>query len=75
MVDAPLGVEVGDTDPHGGAEQETDQFTLEPFEVVALNGRVWPGAALLDVGVIVTITGVELPQPSSRIAKAPQNTI
>lgn len=66
---------MGDTDPQGGVEQETDQLTLEPFEVEALKGRVWPGAALPDVGVMVTMIGLELPQPSSRTARVAQSRI
>lgn len=73
MVAPPLAVEVGDTEPHGGVEQVTDQLTLEPFEVVALNGKVPPGTAAADVGVIVTRTGVEEPlQPNSQMPSAAQ---
>ena len=75
MVDPPLAVEIGDTDPQGGVEQDTDQWTLELFEVVALNGRASPGPALADVGEIVTITGLERPQPNSKRAMAAQNKI
>ena len=74
MVDAPLGVAFGDTDPQGCVEQDTDQLTVELFEVVALNGIVCAGAALAVVGEIVTITGLE-PHPNSQRARAAQNKI
>ena len=75
MVDPPLAVEFGDTDPQGGVEQETDQRTLELFEVLAVNNRSSPGPALAEVGEIVTITGREPPQPNSKRAMAAQNKI
>jgi hypothetical protein len=77
VVDAPLEVVVGDTEPHGAVEQETDQLTLELFDVVALKGRPCPGTAVADVGVIVTVTGAGelLLQPNSEKQRAAQNKI
>ena len=77
MVDSPLEVVVGDTEPHGAGEQETDQLTLELFEVTALKGRPCPGAAVADVGVIVTVMGAGelLLQPNSQTQRAAQNRI
>ncbi|HTT22480.1 MAG TPA: hypothetical protein VMG82_26370 [Candidatus Sulfotelmatobacter sp.] len=67
---------MGDTDPQGGVEQETDQLILEPFEVVAANGTGCPGVAVAEVGVMFTVTGVELLlQPNSQRARAAQSSI
>jgi hypothetical protein len=70
-------VEVGDTDPHGAVEQETDQLTFELFEVVALKGKPCPGTAVAEVGVIVTVTGAGelLLQPNSYRQRVAQNNI
>ena len=77
MVEPPLEVEVGDTEPHGAVEQETDQLTLELFEVVALKDIPCPGTAVAEVGVIVTVTGDGelLLQPNSNRQRAAQNII
>jgi hypothetical protein len=76
VVEPPLEVEVGDTEPHGAVEQETDQLTLELFEVVALKGIPCPGTAVAEVGVIVTVTGAgELLHPNSNKQRAAQNSI
>jgi hypothetical protein len=55
-------------------EQEIDQLRLELFELVALNGRIAPGATVAEGGVTVTVTG-RLPQPNSQSARAAQNRI
>ena len=67
-------MEVGDTDPQGGVEQETNQLRLELFELVALNGRIAPGATVAEGGVTITVTG-RLPQPNAQSARAVQNRI
>jgi len=56
-------------------EQETDQLTLELFDVVALKGTACPGVAVAEVGVIVTVTGAGellLLQPTSQRPSAAQ---
>lgn len=68
-------VVVGDTEPHGDVEQETDHVTVELFELVAVKERPCPGTAVAEVGVIVTVTGAGelLLQPNSQKQRAAQN--
>ena len=73
MVDTPLAVVVGKNDPQGWLEQEADHVSCERFEVVALNNRLCPAPAVADVGVIVTITGDDLPHPNSAMIRERQS--
>src|SRR5215472_6647012 len=76
LVGPPLDVVLGENDPQGWTEQEADQVTWEPSDVVAINGTLSPAAAIAAVGVIVMTTGGEdLPHPNSARMQHKQSNI
>jgi hypothetical protein len=58
IVEAPLAVEVGETDPHDDVEQDTFHVTprlLESFATVAVMVFVLPACKLADRGETLTL--------------------
>jgi hypothetical protein len=72
VVEAPLAVELGETDPHDEVEHDTFHVTPCPFEsfvTVAMIALLPPGSKLTDAGetlTLITRGGVDtLPHPQT----------
>lgn len=78
VVGVPLAVDVGDTLPHGGVSQVTDQTTpplLASFVTVAMNGAVFPVETVAGFGVTEmvnpgTVIAADAPTPPLETAVA-----
>ena len=83
MVDMPLAVDVGDTEPQGGVEHDTVHVTpmfAESLVTVAINCCVPPACTVAEGGDTVTLTGggvwvLEEPHPNSLTARTTQKQI
>lgn len=84
VVGCPLGVDVGDTLPHGGAEHDTVQLTpllAESLVTVAVNCAVAPTSTVAEVLESETLIGggggadAPPPQPKLMAAKTPVSSV
>ena len=85
MVDIPLAVEIGDTEPQGGVEHDTVHVTpkfAESLLTVAINCRVPPACTVAEDGDTITLTGgggvvrvLEEPHPNSLTARTREKQV